>query len=187
MKPLLVAAVLVACAAFACSDEAPSSQVPVPGHNAATKTNAETRGTRRLFDGAPPVIPHAPMGANCIQCHNRFGMEVEGLGYSPPSPHAETVGMSATSRCVQCHVFRQTDAVFVANAFDGLKQDLRRGARLYTDAPPVVPHSFQMRENCAACHSGPAAREEVRCTHPDRARCEQCHVPQVTTQLFARS
>jgi hypothetical protein len=34
-----------------------------------------------------------------------------------------------------------------------------------------------MRENCAACHTGPAAREEIRTTHPERIRCRQCHVP----------
>jgi cytochrome c-type protein NapB len=33
-----------------------------------------------------------------------------------------------------------------------------------------------MRENCAACHAGPAAREEIRTSHPERTRCRQCHV-----------
>jgi predicted CXXCH cytochrome family protein len=38
-----------------------------------------------------------------------------------------------------------------------------------------------MRENCAACHVGPGAREEIITTHPERTRCRQCHVP-VTTR-----
>jgi cytochrome c-type protein NapB len=38
-----------------------------------------------------------------------------------------------------------------------------------------------MRENCAACHSGPGARAEIITTHPERVRCRQCHVP-VTTR-----
>ena len=51
-------------------------------------------------------------------------------------------------------------------------------------APPVMPHSAFMRENCLACHSGPAAREEIRTPHPERPRCGQCHVQQVTRDLF---
>ncbi len=53
-------------------------------------------------------------------------------------------------------------------------------------APPVIPHQLLMRENCAACHTGPAAREEIRCTHPERVRCAQCHVEATTTVEFVR-
>jgi cytochrome c-type protein NapB len=41
-----------------------------------------------------------------------------------------------------------------------------------------------MRENCAACHTGPAAREEIRTSHPERTRCRQCHVPVTTREIF---
>ena len=41
-----------------------------------------------------------------------------------------------------------------------------------------------VRANCVACHSGPAAREEIRTTHPERVRCNQCHVPVETVELF---
>ncbi len=95
--------------------------------------------------------------------------------------------MSAMSRCGQCHVFRSTDTLFADNDFAGLAQDLRRGKRLHDLAPPVVPHKVFMRENCVACHTGPAAREEIRTTHPERVRCRQCHVEQRSTETFVES
>ncbi len=139
---------------------------------------------RRAYDGAPPVAPHSDFGMTCTQCHNEIGLEVPDVGYAPPSPHELTAGMSAMSRCRQCHVFQQTTDLFVANAFDGLRQDLRRGRRLNDLSPPVIPHKLQMRENCSACHAGVAAREEIRTSHPERARCVQCHVPQTTRTEF---
>ena len=150
----------------------------------ATKSDAAVRAERRLFDGAPPVIPHEPFSAGCVSCHNIEGVAVEGVGFSPPSPHEQTSGMSAMSRCRQCHVFRQGADQFVANSFVGLRQDLRAGRRLNRLSPPVIPHQVQMRENCAACHTGPAAREAIRTTHPERVRCRQCHVEQVADGLF---
>ncbi|MCB1057222.1 MAG: hypothetical protein KDD11_17105 [Acidobacteria bacterium] len=142
------------------------------------------RAERRLFDGAPPVIPHQPFGAPCISCHNLEGKAVEGVGFAPPSPHELTGGMSALSRCQQCHVFQVTDQPWVDNTFVGLRQDLRQGTRLYDGAPPVIPHQLLMRDNCLACHAGPAAREEIRTSHPERIRCRQCHVAQTTTSEF---
>jgi cytochrome c-type protein NapB len=43
-----------------------------------------------------------------------------------------------------------------------------------------------MRENCTACHDGPAAREEIRTPHPERVRCRQCHLTVATTATFER-
>lgn len=161
-----------------------SEQTAVPGHPEATKTAATERAVRRGYDGAPPVIPHEDFGSTCTECHNQTGVSVPGVGFSPPSPHEATSGMSAISRCRQCHVFSQTDSLFAENRFVGLEQDLRRGRRLNPEAPPVIPHPVFMRENCIACHSGPAAREPIRTTHPERVRCRQCHVEQVTTTSF---
>ena len=173
-----------------CGSGADDGSVVVPDPPGANKTAALERAERRLFDGAPPVIPHPPLGAVCVSCHNEEGVAVPELGYAPPSPHAafggQTAGMSAISRCRQCHVFRQTDTVFVANTFRGLRQDLRRGQRLNAVAPPVIPHKVFMREACLACHGGPAAREEVRTPHPERARCRQCHLEQRIAQPFDR-
>ncbi len=157
-----------------------------PAQGPQARTPGIVRAERRAFDGAPPVIPHKPFGVACTSCHSKFGLEVTGVGFAPPSPHEETPGMSALSRCQQCHVFAETSEQFRANAFAGLRQDLRRGARLSDLSPPVLPHQTLLRENCAACHSGPAAREEIRCTHPERIRCEQCHAQVAAAGEFAR-
>jgi cytochrome c-type protein NapB len=183
----LAAVCLALFAACGESGGTSASTVAVPGQDGRVKSSATARAIRRAYDGSPPVIAHAPMGAACTQCHDDRGMEVPGLGYAPPSPHEKTAGLSALSRCEQCHVYHNTDGLFVATSFEPLSQELRRGTRLYGGAPPVIPHLLQMRENCTACHSGPAAREEIRCTHPERARCQQCHVPVSTTAEFARS
>lgn len=148
------------------------------------RSPATVRAERRAFDGAPPVAPHDNFGMACVQCHNQRGIEVPDVGFAPPSPHEITEGMSATSRCVQCHVFQESTDVFVANSFVGIRQDLRSGRRLNDLAPPVMPHKLLMRENCAACHTGQSAREAIRTSHPERARCTQCHLPQVTTSVF---
>ncbi len=176
LLPLLLV-LLAACAP-------PADKVDVPGTDGAVKTAALERAQRRAYDGAPPVVAHENFGMTCTECHDLEGMEVEGVGFAPPSPHDATLGMSAFSRCRQCHVFSQTDSEFTGNAFAGLRQDLRRGARLNPFAPPTLPHKTFMRENCIACHSGPAAREEIRTDHPTRPRCRQCHVSVETRTTF---
>jgi cytochrome c-type protein NapB len=153
-----------------------ATSVEVPGHGGRLKSSAAARASRRAYDGAPPVIPHPDFGASCIVCHTSLGIEVQGVGFAPPMPHGSTPGLSEASPCAQCHVFRTTEAAFVETTFSGLAQDLRKGERLYPGAPPRLPHGLFMREACAACHAGPAAREELRCRHPERLRCGQCHV-----------
>ena len=74
--------------------------------------------------------------------------------------------------------------LFTGNSFAGLRQDPRRGARLNPFAPPTLPHEVFMREDCVACHSAPAAREELRTAHPERTRCRPCHVPVTTRVVF---
>jgi len=158
--------------------------VEVPGADGALKSAAEVRAQRRLYDGAPPTIPHMDFGAACTSCHDSHGMAVENVGFAPPSPHSETPEAGTTVRCRQCHVFVRTDGLFVESTFAGLQQDLRPGERLFPEAPPTIPHSLLMRENCVACHAGPAAREEIRTSHPERTRCRQCHVPVTTREVF---
>jgi len=158
--------------------------VEVPGGEGRMKSSATARAARRAYDGAPPVIPHKNFRMACTSCHDEQGVEVPDVGFAPPMPHEKTGGLSAISRCAQCHVFHTTDDLFVSNSFRGLRQDLRAGTRLHDNAPPVIPHKQFMRENCAACHSGPAAREEVRTSHPERVRCTQCHVPVTVRTLF---
>jgi cytochrome c-type protein NapB len=180
VKRLLLILLLASCGG------AETDSVAVTGREGAYKTSAPMRAARRAYDGAPPVIPHERFGPDCITCHNSQGVDVPGVGFAPPSPHESTEGLSSTSRCTQCHVFRQTEEVFVKSTFEGVPQDLRSGTRAYTGAPPVMPHPVFMRENCLACHSGPAAREEVRTTHPERTNCAQCHVAKNDVALFER-
>ncbi len=170
-----------------CSRDDSEGMVAVSGKPGRMKSAATVRAERRAFDGAPPVIPHEQFTADCRSCHTPEGLEIAGVGYAPPMPHGNTSGMSAISRCRQCHIYSEADDLFVENGFIGLRQDLRHGRRLNDEAPPVMPHPTHMRENCLACHSGPAAREEIRTPHPERPLCRQCHVEEVTTDLFVRS
>ncbi len=148
-----------------------------------TMTSSTDRATRRAFEGAPPVIPHKMHGASCIECHSKTGKAIPDTGFAPANPHLITAGMGLTANCRQCHVYRNTDDTFTQNLFVGASQDLRKGDRLFAGAPPAVPHPEFMRENCQACHSGPSARPEIRCDHPARTNCRQCHVVQVSASL----
>ncbi len=145
----------------------------------------KTRATRRAYDGAPPVIAHPPQSSKCVACHTPEGSERPPLGIAPANPHTKTAGMSEDSRCRQCHVFAKTNSVFVANDFDGFKPNSPHGPRLNSKAPPTIPHGAFMREDCNACHTGLAARPEIRCSHASRARCVQCHVYQLGHEDFS--
>jgi nitrate reductase cytochrome c-type subunit len=104
-----------------------------------------------------------------------IALRVPGVGIAPPNPHLRTPGLSSASRCQQCHVFKNANDVLIASTFVPLTQELHKGERLYATAPPVIPHGYFMREDCAACHAGAAARPETLCTHPERLNCLQCH------------
>lgn len=165
---------LAALIAAGCAD---TGKVEVPDHEGALKSSAAVRAERRAYDGAPPTIPHGDFGANCSNCHNERGRSVSGVGFAPASPHVATRYAGGTMRCRQCHVFQETDGLFVATLYEGVPQDLAAGDRATPGAPPRIPHRVLMRENCAACHDGPGAREGIRTDHPERTRCRQCHVP----------
>ncbi len=166
---------------FGC--DAGSEWVAVPGGDGVVKSASDVRDARRAYDGAPPVIPHEPLGAPCTSCHNQEGLAVVDLGYAPPSPHGQTAGMGEFARCQQCHVFQAEVGPWRGSRFASLPVHTtpRAGTRAYAGAPPTLPHPAFGHENCLACHSGPAAREEIRTTHPERRRCQQCHVPQAST------
>jgi cytochrome c-type protein NapB len=161
-----------------------SGTVDVPGVEGARKTVARVRAERRLYDGAPPIIPHDPQGAACSSCHNDRGVAAEELGFAPPSPHSGSAVEAYTTRCRQCHVQNTVQGLFVANSFIGLPQNMRYGGRLTPISPPTIPHRILMRENCLACHTGPAVRQEIATTHPERARCRQCHVEEASRKEF---
>jgi nitrate reductase cytochrome c-type subunit len=164
-------------------------EVAPPGEPAAplALASSQARAARRLYDGAPPVIPHQPLNITCTECHTDTGKEAPPLGFAPANPHGRTRGLGEAASCRQCHVFQQDKELFAESDFAGLVQHFTPADRLYPGAPPVIPHPVFMRENCTACHTGPAARPEIRCTHPQRANCRQCHVPVMATEPAAVS
>lgn len=137
---------------------------------------AQVRSTRRAYDGAPPVIPHPPLGADCVACHTANGKQVPTYGFAPANPHLGSDRFGSLQNCRQCHLFQRSEETLVANSFAGIPQSITRGTRAYAGAPPIIAHSLQMRENCAACHTGPSSRPEIRCSHPERSNCRQCHL-----------
>ncbi|MCA9078373.1 MAG: hypothetical protein KDA93_25325 [Planctomycetaceae bacterium] len=175
----LLATTLMFVALVGC-DTADSSATNVHPQSAAV------RASRRAFAGAPPVIPHPPLTGTCNSCHTPDGGRViPTIGIAPANPHTQTRGMSAVSRCKQCHVFNQTDDMFVDTEFVALSASRPKADRAHISAPPVNPHELFMREDCNACHSGPAARPEISCQHSERIRCQQCHVQHVNHRSTA--
>lgn len=137
------------------------------------------RASRRAFNGAPPVISHPvenTTDAACYACHGS-GVEIAGL-------RASVMSHPFLGNCLQCHApmapapFRDIDAS-VDSHFVGLPAP-RAGQRAYEGAPPTIPHSQWMRENCHACHGGPHGWAGMETTHPWRTNCTQCHAPSAT-------
>lgn len=132
--------------------------------------------SNRAYPGAPPYIPHPLLseqgigGQSCLQCHENGGYVEQFNAFTPVTPHPEMLN------CKQCHVAPKNNGVFVATNWDKMEHPEIEGAAL-EGSPPVIPHGLQMRENCLACHAGPAAPKEIKVSHPTRVNCRQCHVP----------
>lgn len=170
-----------------------------PRARTAHPRNLRTFHFLRAYPGAPPRIPHGLSAdeyrtGSCGACHARGGYSRRFAAYAPVTPHPER------RMCLQCHVGEDRVMGFAspqANPSDrchlchGPAGGPPRAEASYTwpttvwpalpaltqdEAPPPIPHKLQFRENCLACHSGPAAVAEIRTTHPDRADCRQCHV-----------
>jgi len=132
----------------------------------------ERRAERRAYNGAPPIIPH-PIDQmetqQCASCHWE-GMRVESRVANPMSHSMHT-------SCTQCHVVGDgpvpgatlAQVVSTESSFEGLAAP-RAGERAWPGAPPVIPHSTQMRDRCS----------RIRSSHPWRQSCEQCHAPGAT-------
>lgn len=140
------------------------------------EASAKTRASRRAFNGAPPIIPHATENTNdaaCYACHSS-GIRMAGM-------KASVMSHAFLANCTQCHAptsptpFQDVDAS-VQNSFVGLPAP-EAGKRAYTGAPPTIPHSQWMRKNCNACHGGPNGWAGMESTHPWRTNCTQCHAP----------
>lgn len=138
--------------------------------------SAKTRASRRAFNGAPPIIPHATENTNdsaCYACHSS-GIQMAGM-------KASVMSHEFLANCTQCHAltpptpFKDVDGS-VDNSFVGLPAP-KAGKRAYPGAPPTIPHSQWMRKNCSACHGGPNGWSGMESTHPWRTNCTQCHAP----------
>jgi cytochrome c-type protein NapB len=161
----------------AMESQRPSVYDPVPAVDDQTRAAAlAQRATRRAYNGAPPVIPHAiDQGEypNCATCHER-GMRV-GERVAPMMSHPRY------ENCAQCHVVSERPVPGVAlseesppyrdNSFVGL--EVSPGARAWAGAPPVTPHSTLMRSRCESCHG--VFGQGIRSSHPYRSQCVQCH------------
>jgi cytochrome c-type protein NapB len=152
----------------------------------------------RAYSGAPPRIPHGLSEeefrtGTCGTCHERGGYSIRFAAYTPVTPHPElkqclgchaaddavagwtAPGDDPNSRCPQCHgtegrVQPREQTQPVASLW------WQPAARPTGSTPPVIPHQRIFREDCLACHAGPAAVQEIRTTHPDEGGCRTCHV-----------
>lgn len=134
------------------------------------------RSERRAFNGAPPVIPHAAHALDdrsCLACH---GQDLRiGARTAKALPHPYL------TNCTQCHVpgtpsiFEGLGGMLAENGWQGIAAP-KSGPRATPGAPPSVPHTLQMRDNCLACH-GPHGWPGMQTTHPERQSCLQCHAP----------
>lgn len=143
------------------------------------EASSKLRASRRAFNGAPPVISHPvenTTDAACYACHSG-GVEMADL-------RASVMSHSFLGNCTQCHApmapapFQDIDAS-VDSTFVGLPAP-KQGKRAFQGAPPTIPHSQWMRENCNACHGGPHGWAGLESTHPWRTNCTQCHAPSAT-------
>lgn len=132
------------------------------------------RDRNRAFNGAPPTIPH-PIDQRsdraCVACHS--------AGAKTASLRIPRMSHRFLANCTQCHVENNprhmTAALFRENSFAGLPAPTA-GSRAFPGAPPVIPHSTWMRNDCMSCH-GPTGLYGLRTTHPWRQNCQQCHAP----------
>ncbi|MBK9992315.1 MAG: hypothetical protein IPP19_16745 [Verrucomicrobia bacterium] len=136
-----------------------------------------TRTTRRQYDGAPPVAPHpldqlTPVA--CLECHGKPTK----IGNTQVSQISHPV----YTNCIQCHVSsagpsstwkERNVALSEGNSFSG-KEQSGQGTRAYVGAPPAMPHTTWMRDDCMSCH-GPGGTVALRTSHPNRQSCTQCH------------
>ncbi len=136
----------------------------------------DVRAQRRAFNGAPPVIPHDSLGLDdkaCLACH---GKELAiGDRVARALPHAHLIN------CRQCHapqgpaIFQDLGGLLAKSSWEGVAAP-REGPRATPGAPPAVPHTLHMRDNCMACH-GSFGWPGMQTSHPERSACLQCHAP----------
>lgn len=145
------------------------------------------RASRRAYEGAPPVVPHAVdqrHGASCLACHGQptviGGLSVAQISHSP------------YQNCLQCHAAgagptpdwasppRAASLTPSDNGFAGA-MPRTAGSRAYEGAPPVIAHPVWMRENCMSCH-GAGGSSAIKPDHGGRQSCLQCHATDSTLE-----
>ncbi|NWK56714.1 hypothetical protein HW115_13910 [Verrucomicrobiaceae bacterium N1E253] len=137
------------------------------------------RSSRRAYDGAPPMIPHAINYQDvnsCTVCHDQDANILIAGRRSPAMSH------QFMANCTQCHAPMEglamlqhsgTVGLVVDNQFIGASHS-GAGSRAFPGAPPTVPHRIAMRQNCMSCH-GPGMPDAITVSHPMRMNCLQCH------------
>jgi len=150
------------------------------------------RQGRRAFEGAPPVVPHSipqDSSAVCLACH--------GAGLAVKDKVASRISHTRYQSCTQCHVsaaglgvpLRENSLLIPLAENDFVPVPApSKGARAWPTAPPSIPHSTLMRNDCLSCH-GPGGLFGLRTPHPDRQSCLQCHPAdaQLDQRVFATS
>lgn len=139
-----------------------------------TAVARQKRDQLRAFYTAPPVIPHEAYAndpAECAYCHSDVRETPHGTTLI--TPHIEF------HSCAQCHVRAASElgspTIQSANRFQGLETP-NDGHRWSEISPPTVPHRTALREGCLTCHAANSPYEHLRCPHPERSQCYQCHV-----------
>lgn len=149
-----------------------------------SKRSLATYYDNRAFPGAPPSIPHPLLsekgigGKTCLQCHEKGGYTQQFAAFAPVTPHPDWIN------CKQCHVANKNNRAFSQTTWQKPAPP-SLGMQALETSPNVIPHDLQYRENCLACHAGPAAPKEIRVSHPERVNCLQCHVTAQSKSLFA--
>lgn len=168
-----------------------------------TKAHARTMAffeKLREYPGAPPRVPHGLTKdeyrtESCLTCHLRGGYVARFGDYARVTPHPERtqcldchmprdtlVGralprVAGEETCHQCHIDPDVPLpTFVANHWKTTSWP-DTGQRALPGAPQLIPHGYEDRANCLACHAGPDAVQGIRTDHPDEVDCRQCHIP----------
>jgi len=152
------------------------------GHS--TKRTMNYYYSLRQYPGSPPYIVHELVDEKgkdyeCLSCHAKGGFTQSMDAFAPVTPHPQF------EACQQCHVRPSIDTLFKESEWASVIP-ARLGRSSLPGSPPPIAHSLQMRENCIACHSGPAAVVTIRVEHPMRGNCRQCHVPAEVQNTFER-
>jgi cytochrome c-type protein NapB len=153
---------------------------PFPFVKKSERRSLDVFYSRRAFLGAPPYIPHE-VGSDmsqdfgsCLTCHQRGGYVQKFKAYAPLTPHPEH------RNCRQCHVSQLNSSLFRETAWLPLVPPKLKRVGV-VGGPPPMPHPLDMRENCSACHTGPAALSEIVSPHQQRSYCRQCHGTQTAS------